>query len=312
MTNKNLFSDEIYKYIKKTPIFTNDDLNKKYGLELFFKCENLQITGSFKYRGACNAVLSLLSKEKKPKGVITVSSGNHGAGLAKAGKVFAVKTHVLVPKNSSPAKIANIKRYGAEISYCGNDPRDRKAALEQKQQEIGYHFISPYDDIDVIHGQSSVAQEILDEIKDLDAIISPVGGGGLISGTILARDKKNKQVKIFAAEPQGANDAFLSLKSGKLQVNENVNTICDGLRANLGEITFPIIKNGVQEIITVSDDEVLKAMEILWENLKIIVEPSSATTFAALIKNAAHFKGQKIALILTGGNVVLDKIMWQR
>lgn len=301
MTHPNL-----HKYIKKTPILTNDELNEEFGCELFFKCENLQNTGSFKFRGACNAILNLKNKEN---GVITISSGNHGAALAKAANLFNIKSHIILPKNSSKAKIANIKKNNAVISFCENDVKDRKTALDKILKTQNYHFISPYNDHNVISGQSSVAKEMLEEITDLNAIISPISGGGLISGTIISRDKISPSTKIYGAEPIGANDAFLSLKSGKIIILKKTNTICDGLRACLGDITYEIIKHGIESIITPNDDDTLIAMKKLWQKLKIIVEPSSAITLAAVMNNKKLFKNQKIGLILTGGNVVLKDFL---
>jgi threonine dehydratase len=309
MHTEALYHKDLYKYIKKTPIITNDRLNKELGCSLYFKCENLQNTGSFKFRGASNAILSLDENQRK-KGVITASSGNHGTAMARVGQIFDTSVVVVVPRNAPVVKIQNIKFYGAEVVLYDGGIDERMKVLNKLIEESGRFYVPAFNYEDVIHGQSTIAKEIFEEVEDIDSIISPISGGGLISGTILSRDIFNSKCSIFGAEPENMDDAYRSLKSGNLEVNSPNTSICDGLLASLGDKTFPIIRDGVEDIFRVSDKDTLTAMKDIWNNLKIIVEPSSAITFAALRNNAELFKGKKVGLILSGGNVTLSENIW--
>lgn len=309
MNKENIYHKDLYKYIKKTPIITNAKLNEELDCSLYFKCENLQNTGSFKFRGASNAILSLDENQRK-KGVITASSGNHGTAIARVGQIFNTSVIVVVPRKAPLVKIENIKSYGAEVILYDGGMDERMKVLSKRIEESGCFYVPAFNYEDVIHGQSTIAKEIFEEVENIDSIISPISGGGLISGTILSRDKYNSRCSIFGVEPENMDDAYRSLKSGNLEVNNPNTSICDGLLASLGDKTFPIIKDGVEDIFRVSDKDTLSAMKDIWNNLKIIVEPSSAITLAAIRNNKKLFKGKKIALIMSGGNVTLSENIW--
>jgi threonine dehydratase len=302
LQNYNLIKD----YITKTPIISNEEINFDLGGDFFFKCENLQKTGSFKYRGAIHSLLKL-DKSLRRKGVVTVSSGNHGAALAKAGKVLNIKVHVIVPKNIINSKLENIRQYSPEIIFSEPGTEGREKALKRFFSDHKSLFIPPYNHLDIIFGQASSAYELIQDIPCLDYLIVPVGGGGLASGSILAFKEFSPDTKIIGAEPTNADDAYQSLINGKLIPQINPNTICDGLKTSLGDLTFPIIKDGLEEIILVSEQEIISAMKSLHQKLKILIEPSSATVYAAVIKNINKFKNKKTGLILSGGNLDLEK-----
>ncbi len=300
-------SNRIQQYIHKTPVLTSTSINELIGASLYFKCENYQKVGAFKIRGATNAILQLNDKEKT-NGVVTHSSGNHGQAIALAAKWFNSKAYIIMPENSAKPKIEAIRGYGAEIIFCGPTQRDREVTVENLITKTNAHFIHPYDDDRIICGQATAAKEFMEEMPDLDYIIAPIGGGGLISGTILSAQYFNPKTKIIGVEPQEVDDAYQSLKAGVLQKNGTINTLADGLRASLSERTFSIIKNGIHEIITISEAEMIKAMRLVWERMKIIIEPSSATVMAAALKQKEKLKGKKIGLIITGGNVDLEAL----
>jgi len=291
-------------YIHQTPLLKSRLLNELAGCDLFFKCENFQRAGAFKMRGAMHKLLSL-SDEEQVKGVATHSSGNFGSALALSAQNLKIPATIIMPSNAPQVKKNAVAAYGATIIECEPNQQAREETTASFIAKSGATSCHPYNDPQVILGNSSCAQEIFDELIP-DAIIAPIGGGGLISGTALATLKFSPHTKIFGAEPSGADDAFRSVQSGKIQPSTNPNTIADGLRTSLGEHTFPIIRDQVQEIFLVDDDEILSAMRLIWERMKILVEPSSAITFAAVLKNRNLFKGQKLALILSGGNVDLN------
>lgn len=303
----NAAAERIKPYINITPVLSSSSINEMTGASIYFKCENFQKTGAFKIRGATNALL-LASNEEKANGVATHSSGNHGQAIALASKLFNLKAYIVMPENSALPKKEAVAGYGAEIIFCGPTQQDRENAVAKVLSETGAHYVHPYDDYRVITGQATVAKELIEEVSNLNYILAPVGGGGLISGTGLSVNYFMPSIKVIGAEPEGANDAFRSLSSGALKQNGVVNTIADGLRASLSETTFSIIQNTVEDIITVSDHEIVAAMRLVWERMKIIIEPSSAVPLAAIIKQKERFRGQKIGVILTGGNVDLNAL----
>ena len=292
-----------------TPVLKSASLNEQVGAELFFKCENFQKAGAFKFRGACNAVWSLTSLEAA-NGVVTHSSGNHGAALALAAKTRNIPAHIVVPEGANPAKLKAIEQAGGKIVFCANTMQARDDAAEKIRRDTGAALIHPYTNKDVIAGQGTAALECLRQTPALDYMIAPVGGGGLISGTAIAVSGKSKTTRVIGAEPSGAADAFESLRANKHITDIVSNTICDGLRAVVGDINLHIMQAHGLEIFTVSDEETIAAMRLIWERLKILAEPSSATVLAALIKQKAQFKNKKIGLIITGGNVDLSDLPW--
>jgi threonine dehydratase len=296
-------------FIHRTPVLTCKSLDQMVHAELFFKCENFQKVGAFKFRGATNAVLSL-SDEEASRGVATHSSGNHAQALALAAKIRGIKSYIVMPKNSSAVKMKAVEGYGGNVILCEPTLQAREDILDRVVRETNAAFIHPYNDYRIIAGQASCAQELLEEVKNLDMIIAPVGGGGLLSGTALATNYLSPETKVIAAEPEGADDANRSFKEGRLIPQTNPQTIADGLRTSLGDKTFPIIKKYVNRIVTVSEDAIVSSMRIIWERMKIIIEPSTAVPFATLLENKIDITGKRVGIILSGGNVDLDKLPW--
>ncbi len=304
-----LIADNLKPYIHRTPVMKSRLINEIACADIFFKCENFQKTGSFKIRGAMNAVLSL-NDEQKSKGIITHSSGNFAQALAYAAKQAGINAKIVMPETVVPAKRDAVLGYGAEIIYSGSKPADRETKCEEVRNETGATFIHPSNDINVIMGHSSCATELFRDTETLDAVFTPVGGGGLISGIALGFKNFSPDTKIYGGEPASADDAYQSLKAGKIIPVSNPDTIADGLRTSLGDITFPIIKEFVSEIFTVTEDEIVNAMRLVWERMKIIIEPSSAVAFAALLNNSAVFKYKNVGIILSGGNVDLNSLQF--
>jgi threonine dehydratase len=296
----------IQPYVHQTPVLTSHLINEILGAEIYFKCENFQKVGAFKFRGAINAVLQL-SDEEKVNGVATHSSGNHAQALALAAKMNNVKAYIVMPTSAPKVKSAAVADYGAEIIWCEPNLESRETTLAEVVARTGATIIHPYDNHNVICGQSTAVQELLSDNNNLEIIITPVGGGGLLSGTALAVKYQYPNIKVIAAEPEGANDAFQSFKSGALIPSVNPDTIADGLLTSLSERTFNIIKQNVEDIFTANDNEILAAMHLVWERMKIIIEPSSAVALAIILKNKAYFKDKKIGIIVSGGNVDLKK-----
>ena len=299
--------ERIKNQIHRTPILSSSSINRIAGCELYFKCENLQKVGAFKFRGASNAVLSL-SKEELQKGVATHSSGNHAAALALAAKMENVPAYIVMPRTAPQIKKAAVEGYGAKIIFCEPTLQAREETLAKVVEETGATFIHPYNNYSVIAGQATCAKEILEELTDPDYIIPPVGGGGLASGTCLSAKYYSTKTKVIGAEPLGADDAFRSLRDKTIYPSANPKTICDGLLTSLGEKTFVILSRDLHEILTASEESIIEAMQLIWERMKIIVEPSSAVTLAVVMENREKFAGKKIALILSGGNVDLTKL----
>lgn len=297
----------IKNYIHQTPVLQSGSINKLLGCDLFFKCENFQKVGAFKFRGACNAVFSL-SNDQAKNGVATHSSGNHAAALALAAKLKGIKAYVVMPETSSKIKIIAVTGYGAEITYCKPTLEARESTLDKVVKKTNAQFIHPYNNFQVICGQGTAAKEFLEKIPDLDYMVTPVGGGGLLSGTAITVRVLSPNTKVIAAEPKNADDAWRSFKSGKLVPSINPDTIADGLLTSLSPLTFKIIREKVDDIITVREDTIIRAMRMIWERMKIIVEPSAAVTLAIVIENPDQFKGKRVGLILTGGNVDLENL----
>jgi threonine dehydratase len=295
-------------FIHHTPVMTSQFLDDLSGASLFFKCENLQKIGAFKARGGLNAILSL-PKEKLKNGITTHSSGNHAQAIAFAAAKVGAKAYIVMPENSPLVKINAVKAYGAEITFCKNTPEERERMVQEIIRETGATFIHPFNNYEVMTGQATATKELIEDVEGkLDAIVAPVGGGGLLSGTALSAHYFSPGTKVYAGEPEGAADAVLSFKSDKIEKAPYVNTIADGLLTYLGDKTFPIIKEYVTDILTVSDEEIIAAMRYLWERMKLVVEPSGAVSLAAVLKNKELFAGQKVGIILTGGNVDLGKL----
>lgn len=300
----------IKPYANKTPVLTSRSLNKMAGGDLFFKCENFQRAGAFKFRGACNALFSLSDFQAK-NGVATHSSGNHAQAVALSAKLRGIDAHIVMPENSPKIKVAAVKGYGANVTFCESNQKAREEGLKKIVNKTGAHFIHPYDNENVIAGQGTAAKELLDEIPDLDMILAPVGGGGLMSGTSIAARFLQPGIQIIGAEPELANDAYLSFTLGKRQFPDTTQTIADGLRTTLSERTFRIISQNVNQIITVSEEAIVRSMRHIWERMNIIIEPSCAVPFAAICKGEVEMTGKKAGIILTGGNVDLDHLPWQ-
>lgn len=301
----------IREYIHETPVLKSINLNEHAGCEVFFKCENLQKVGAFKFRGATNSVFSL-SEEEAQKGVATHSSGNFAQALSLAARMREVPARIVMPRTSPKAKVNAVKGYGGEITFCEPTLEARETTLNKIIEETGATFIHPYDNFDVVAGQGTAALELLKQQPGLDIVMAPVGGGGLISGTAIAVKEQFPEIKVFAAEPKGADDAYRSLLEGKIIPSVSPQTIADGLLTSLGMINFPVIRKYVDEIITVTEDGIIEAMKLIWERMKIIIEPSAAVSYAAILENPEIFQHQKVGVILSGGNLDLDNIPWVR
>jgi len=293
----------IKPFIHKTALLHSTSIDNIVGAEIYFKCENFQKTGSFKYRGATHAILRL-SEEEKKVGVATHSSGNHAQALSKAALTHGLNAHIVIPENAKKIKIAGVKEYKGNIYFCKPTLDDREATLEEVIKKTSATEIHPYNNYNIITGQASCAKEIYEEIKNIDLVICPIGGGGLLSGTLLSSTYFSPTTDVIAAEPEGANDAYRSIKNNTLIPSTKPNTIADGLLTSLGDKTWPIIRDNIKEIVCVDDKSILYAMRMIWERLKIIVEPSSAIVLATLLENKINTKKyKKIALILSGGNI---------
>ena len=302
-------AERIQPYVHRTPVLTCSALNEMCDAEIFFKCENFQKVGAFKIRGATNAVFSL-SEEQASKGVATHSSGNHGAALALAARWRGIKAYVVMPGNAPRVKKDAVAHYGAEIIFCEPTVKDREEKLAKALERTGAALIHPYNDRRIISGQGTAALELCQEIKKLDVVMAPVGGGGLLSGTAITVNALSPKTLVIAAEPERADDAHRSFYAGKIIPIDNPDTIADGLRTSLGDLTFPIIKKYVQDIMTVSEEGIVAAMRTTWERMKIIVEPSASVPLGVLMTKPPEFSGKRIGVILSGGNLDLSKLPW--
>lgn len=302
-------AERIRPYAHRTPVLTSASLNRMIGAHLFFKCENFQKVGAFKFRGACHAVLTL-SDEEAARGVATHSSGNHAAALALAARTRGIRALIVMPKDAARVKRAAVAEYGGHIIFCEPTLASREATLAEVVKETGATVVHPYNDRRVIAGQGTVALEFIQEVPHLDSLMVPVGGGGLISGTAIVVAELSPGTRIIGVEPAGADDAFRSLRAGRRIPCHQPRTIADGLRASLGDVTFAIIKEHVDRIVTVSEEAIVAAMRLVWERMKIIIEPSAAVPVAALLERKVDLAGQRVGIVLSGGNVDLDRLPW--
>ncbi|MFM8740934.1 MAG: threonine/serine dehydratase [Cytophagales bacterium] len=298
--------ERVQPYIERTPVLTSASLNELAGCQLYFKCENFQKVGAFKARGATNAALKL-SKEERANGLATHSSGNHAQAIARAGKMLGVKSYIVMPRTAPEIKKRGVRGYGGEIFECEPTLQAREETLAKVIAKTGASEIHPFNNYDVVEGQATCAKELFEQAEGLDIVVAPVGGGGLLSGTALAAKFFSPTTVVMAGEPAGSDDAYRSMQSGKIESAQS-NTIADGLLTTLGDKTFPIIYEHVKEVITVTDEEIIAAMRLIWERLKIIVETSCAVPFAAVLKEKEKFKGKRVGIILSGGNVDLEKV----
>jgi len=295
--------------VNLTPLFTSRTLDGLTGARLHFKCENLQKGGAFKARGATNAVFALSEREAR-RGVATHSSGNHGAALARAAALRGIRSYIVMPDNTAQAKRDAVARYGAEITWCAPTLAARESTVRQVLAATGATLVHPYDDLRVMAGQGTAAVELLEAVPNLDVLLCPVGGGGLLSGCAVAARTIKPDIRVIGVEPAGADDAARSLRAGRIVPVEHPNTIADGLRATIGERPFAEIRRLVAEIVTVNDEAIVRAMRQLWEVLKIVVEPSGAVPYAALLDAPAALRGRRIGIIVSGGNLDLDHLPW--
>ena len=303
-------AERIRPYVHRTPVLTCESLNQEVSTHVFLKCENFQKVGAFKFRGACNAVFSL-SEEAAASGVSTHSSGNHAQALALAAKLRGISAYIVMPDNAPAVKKDAVAGYGGKITFCEPTLEAREATLAKVVEETGSAVIHPYNDERVIAGQGTATLELLEIVPDLDVIIAPVGGGGLLSGTAIAATELKSGIRIIGAEPESADDAYRSMKAGEIVPSANPKTIADGLLTSLGPLTFPIIHERVEQIVTVSETGIIESMKFVWERAKIVIEPSAAVAVAALWERKIDLRGIRVGVILSGGNVDLKKLPWQ-
>lgn len=301
--------ERIAPYIHKTPVLTSKFINGLVGAELFFKCENLQKAGAFKARGASNAVFGL-SDEQASKGVATHSSGNHGTCLSYAAGRRGIPCTVVMPRTAPEAKKDAVKGYGGVVVECEPSTSSRESVFSQVVAESGAEFVHPYNDWRVIAGQATCSAELIEQVEGLDAVIAPIGGGGMVSGACLTLSHLAPQIKIYAAEPLNADDAARSFRAGEIIADDAPLTVADGLKVPLKDLTWHFVRNHVTDIFTATEEEIIDAMKLIWKRMKIVVEPSSAVPLAVILKNKELFAGQRVGIIVTGGNVDIDKLPW--
>ena len=302
--------ERIRPYIHRTPVLTSSRFDEANGVQLFFKCENFQKIGAFKARGATNAVFALDNTSAK-RGVVTHSSGNHGTALARAAKLRKIPARIVMPKNSAKVKVRAVENYGANIVFCEATQEGREAACAALIAETGAILVHPFENEDVMAGQGTAAIELLED-ADIDLVMCPVGGGGLLCGTAVAAKSMQPKIKVIAVEPANADDAAKSFRAGKRIVTKKNFTIADGLRTNVGERNFPIIQHYVDDVVTVSEGAIASAMRTIWETMKIVIEPSAAVPYAAILEEKIDIVGKRVGIILTGGNVDLDALPWMK
>ena len=301
--------NRIKKYIHRTPILSSKNINSIFNAEIYFKCENFQKVGAFKARGATNAVMSL-TDDQLIYGVCTHSSGNHAQALARAAQLRNIKAYIVMPKTAPKVKVEAVKEYGGEITFCEPTLAAREETIKKITDKTSAIEIHPYNNVRIIAGQATAAKELIEDYSDIDIIMAPVGGGGLLSGTALAAKYFSPNSKVIAAEPDKANDAFQSFYKKEFIPSVNPNTIADGLLTSLGSITFPIILEHVDQIVTASESAIIEAMKLIWERMKIVIEPSSAVPLASILENKFDYRHKKIGIILSGGNVDLSNLPW--
>jgi threonine dehydratase len=299
----------ILPYIHRTPVLTSSHINGLAGAELFFKCENFQKAAAFKARGASNAVFGL-TEAQAAKGVATHSSGNHGLCLSYAAGRRGIACTVVMPRTAPQAKKDAVRGYGGRVVECEPSTSSREAVFAQVVAETGAEFVHPYNDPRVIAGQATCSRELIEQVPGLDAVIAPIGGGGMISGTCLTLSTIAPGVKVYAGEPEQADDAARSFRAGHIIADDAPETVADGLKVPLKELTWHFVQKHVTDILTVSEEEIIEAMKLIWKRMKIVMEPSSAVPLAAILRNPQVFKGQRVGVIITGGNVDLDKLPW--
>tara|TARA_B100001123_G_scaffold346070_3_gene394358 strand:- start:3394 stop:4362 length:969 start_codon:yes stop_codon:yes gene_type:complete len=302
-------AERISKCANKTPILRCSALDQILGAEIYFKCENFQKVGAFKFRGACNAIMGLSEGELK-RGVATHSSGNHAAALALAAKLAGSTAHIVMPNNSPGVKKAAVQNYGATITFCEPTLEARESTLAGVLEEEGRVMIHPYNDPRIIAGQGTAALELIEKVKEVDVVMVPIGGGGLLSGTSIIVSESLPSAEVIGVEPDGADDAFRSLETGKIQPSINPQTIADGLLTSLGDLTFAVIQNRCSSIVTVSEEAIVEAMRMVWERMKIVIEPSAAVPVAALLEKRSEIPGNRVGIIISGGNVDLERLPW--
>lgn len=302
-------AERIAPYARKTPVLTSSSVNDEVGAEVLFKCENFQTVGAFKFRGALNAVFSL-TEDELARGVATHSSGNHAAAVTRAAALRGGKTVVVMPENANAVKRAAVLRYGGEVITCAPNQISREETLARVVEQRGCVVIPPFDDYRVIAGQGTAALELLQQVEHLDAVMAPVGGGGLLSGTAIAVSELSPGTRVYGAEPKAVDDTYRSLRAGRILPVETTDTIADGLRTTVGKLTFPVIQSRVSDILCVEEADIVESMRLIWQRMKIIIEPSAAVPVAALMNEKATFRGQRIGIILSGGNVDLDALPW--
>jgi len=300
----------VERHAHRTPVMTSQYLDRLTGAQLFFKCENFQKVGAFKFRGACNAVFSLTPEELE-RGVVAHSSGNHAQALALAARLRGTRATLVMPENATAIKVAAVRDYGAEVVLCRPTQESREGETARIVEETGASLIHPFNDSRIVAGQSTAAQELLEDVTDLDILLAPVGGGGLLSGCALAAHHYSPKVRVIGAEPAAADDAARSLQEGRILPALPPTTIADGLLTSLGELTFSILRDHVEQIVTVDETSIVEAMRTVWERMKILIEPSSAVPVAALLMGGLEVQGKRVGVILSGGNVDLDRLPWQ-
>lgn len=299
----------IKPYIHRTPVLANQSLNARVGAAVYLKCENMQKVGAFKFRGASNAVWSL-SDEMAARGVCTHSSGNHAQALALAARIRGIPAYIVMPNNAPAVKKNAVAGYGGQITFCEPTLEARETTLERIRRDTGANVVHPYNDERVIAGQGTAAMELLEDVPDLDVIVAPVGGGGLLSGTSIAATEIRPDIRVIAGEPETADDAFRSIQAGEIIPSLHPKTIADGLLTSLGTLTYPVIRERVEQIVTVSEQGIIESMKFIWERAKIIIEPSAAVAVGVLWEKRIDLSGLKVGVILSGGNVDLEKLPW--
>ena len=303
--------DRIRPHIHRTPVLSSARLDVASGASLFFKCENFQKVGAFKARGATNAVFAL-DDETARRGVATHSSGNHAAALSRAAKLRGIAAHIVMPSNSPKVKVRAVEGYGGRIVFCEPNQRAREDTCARVIADTGATLIHPFENEDVMAGQGTIAVELLEDVPDLDVVLCPVGGGGVLCGTAVAAKSLRPSIKVIATEPAGADDAAQSFHEHRLIYQEKKNTIADGLRTNLGAPNFALVQQYVDDVVTVSDESIIAAMRAIWETMKIVVEASGAVPYAAIVEGKVDCRSKRVGIILTGGNVDLDALPWRK
>jgi len=302
-------AERIHPYIHRTPVLACSGLDGLVGARVFLKCENFQRTGAFKIRGACNTIMSL-PDDLAARGVVTSSSGNHAQGVALAARLRGIVAHIAMPETAPEVKKAAVINYGARVSFCEWTLEALDKTADRIGKETGATFVHPFNSLTTIAGAGTVATELLEEVSDLDAILVPVGGGGLISGIAIAVSEMSPRTRVIGVEPEMANDAYQSLMAGRILPARPPRTVADGLRTSLGDLTFSIIQKHVNQIVTVSEESIVSAMRFVWERVKIIIEPSAAVPVAAMMGKKVGLEGQRVGIILSGGNTDLDRLPW--